>query len=102
MALRALIFDVDGTLADTERDGQRVAFNRVLAEAGLEWHGDTGLYSELRAVAGGQERIRHYLEIRRPYFRTSGCARPIARLHAVKTRHCVELLTQGATHRFRP
>ena len=35
--LQALIFDVDGTLADTERDGHRVAFNAAFAEAGLDW-----------------------------------------------------------------
>ncbi|NNJ64942.1 MAG: HAD family hydrolase, partial [Xanthomonadales bacterium] len=35
--LRGLLFDVDGTLADTERDGHRVAFNRAFARAGLEW-----------------------------------------------------------------
>ena len=35
--LKALLFDVDGTLADTERDGHRVAFNRAFAEAGLDW-----------------------------------------------------------------
>ena len=37
---KALIFDVDGTLADTERDGHRVAFNRAFEEAGLDWHWD--------------------------------------------------------------
>jgi phosphoglycolate phosphatase-like HAD superfamily hydrolase len=36
--LQALIFDVDGTLAETERDGHRVAFNRAFAKAGLDWH----------------------------------------------------------------
>ena len=49
----ALIFDVDGTLADTERDGHRVAFNLAFAEHGLGWHGDEALYGELLAVTGG-------------------------------------------------
>ncbi|MBL8479048.1 MAG: HAD family hydrolase, partial [Sterolibacteriaceae bacterium] len=40
MALRALIFDVDGTLANTERDGHRPAFNAAFAEVGLPWHWD--------------------------------------------------------------
>ena len=35
--IKALIFDVDGTLADTERDGHRVAFNRAFKDAGLDW-----------------------------------------------------------------
>ena len=42
--LKALLFDVDGTLADTERDGHRVAFNRAFAENGLDWHWDESLY----------------------------------------------------------
>ena len=45
MALRALIFDVDGTLANTERDGHRPAFNAAFAELGLPWHWDVDLFS---------------------------------------------------------
>ena len=62
MTLKALIFDVDGTLADTERDGHRLAFNRAFAEAGLDWEWDVGLYGELLAVTGGKERMHHYVE----------------------------------------
>jgi phosphoglycolate phosphatase-like HAD superfamily hydrolase len=64
--LRALIFDVDGTLADTERDGHRVAFNRAFAEVGLDWEWSVSLYGELLAIAGGKERIpglTHFNEI---------------------------------------
>ena len=43
MSLKALIFDVDGTLADTERDGHRPAFNQAVAELGLDWHWDDTL-----------------------------------------------------------
>jgi phosphoglycolate phosphatase-like HAD superfamily hydrolase len=59
--LRALIFDVDGTLADTERDGHRVAFNRAFARSGLNWDWSVELYGELLAIAGGKERIRFYI-----------------------------------------
>ena len=52
--LKALLFDVDGTLADTERDGHRVAFNRAFAEAGLDWDWSVDLYGELLAVTGGE------------------------------------------------
>lgn len=60
MTLRALIFDVDGTLANTERDGHRPAFNAAFREAGLDWHWDEAFYGTLLNVTGGLERIRHY------------------------------------------
>ena len=66
--LQALIFDVDGTLADTERDGHRAAFNAAFAEAGLAWHWDVALYGELLAVTGGKERMRFYCGTPRPGF----------------------------------
>ena len=60
--LQALIFDVDGTLAETERDGHRVAFNHAFAEIGVDWRWSIDLYGELLAIAGGQERLKYYLE----------------------------------------
>ena len=51
--IQALIFDVDGTLADTERDGHRVAFNQSFKEAGLDWYWDIALYGELLSITGG-------------------------------------------------
>ncbi|MDP2155741.1 MAG: HAD family hydrolase, partial [Sulfuricella sp.] len=53
--LEAVIFDVDGTLADTERDGHRVAFNTAFRESGLDWHWDEALYGELLGIGGGKE-----------------------------------------------
>ena len=60
-ALRALIFDVDGTLAETERDGHRVAFNRAFAALGLPWQWDDATYGALLRVAGGYERLLSFL-----------------------------------------
>jgi HAD superfamily hydrolase (TIGR01509 family) len=96
MALQALVFDVDGTLADTERDGHRPAFNAAFAEAGLAWHWCVEEYRELLAVTGGKERIRHFCEQHDPAF----LARPdadetIAALHADKTRRYVAYAAAG-------
>ncbi len=57
--LRALIWDVDGTLAETERDGHRVAFNRAFEDAGLSWRWDVETYGRLLRIAGGRERLLH-------------------------------------------
>lgn len=95
--LAALIFDVDGTLADTERDGHRVAFNRAFAEAGLDWHWDVARYGALLSVTGGKERIRKFLSEDWPaLLREPDIDARIRALHAAKTRHYVALLETGA------
>ena len=60
--MRALIFDCDGVLVDTERDGHRIAFNQAFARFGLGIVWTVELYGELLAVAGGKERMHHYFE----------------------------------------
>jgi HAD superfamily hydrolase (TIGR01509 family) len=60
--LSALLWDVDGTLAETEFDGHRVAFNRSFAAAGLPWRWDRPTYRRLLAVSGGRERIASFLQ----------------------------------------
>jgi HAD superfamily hydrolase (TIGR01509 family) len=94
--LEALIFDVDGTLADTERDGHRVAFNKAFAEAGLDWDWSVALYGELLAVTGGKERMRFFLERHDPkMLEEAGIAERIAELHRRKTHYYLELLRAG-------
>ena len=96
MTFQAMIFDVDGTLADTERDGHRLAFNAAFAEAELDWMWDIRLYGELLAVTGGKERIRFYVERYHPEL--AGHAdfdRLVKALHAAKTAHYVRLVTEG-------
>lgn len=94
--LKALLFDVDGTLADTERDGHRIAFNRAFAEAGLDWEWSEELYGKLLAVTGGKERIRYYLDnFNSAFARPAELGEFIAGLHQAKTRHYVQMLAEG-------
>lgn len=95
MTLKAVIFDVDGTLADTE-DAHRQAFNAAFREAGLPWAWDVGLYVELLAVAGGKERIRHYCRcVDSERLRAPDADSFIARLHERKTRLYKRRVEQG-------
>lgn len=61
--LKALIWDVDGTLAETERDGHRVAFNQAFAACGLTWQWNEAYYGELLRVTGGRERVLHHMAL---------------------------------------
>ena len=95
--LKALIFDVDGTLADNERDGHRVAFNLAFREAGLDWEWDVPTYDILLEVFGGKERIRHFIERYKPGFdEPANLDEWIRKLHVRKTHHYTELLETGA------
>lgn len=85
--LNALIFDVDGTLADTEM-AHLAAFNQAFAQVGLDWQWDVPLYTRLLEVSGGKERIRAYWESRGdlPRELQSGAVdQTIARIHELKT-----------------
>lgn len=95
--IKAILFDQDGVLIDTERDGHRVAFNQAFQEFGypVEWGIDE--YHELLQVPGGKERMKHYLH-------TKGFGvqvRPeeeeefILKLHKRKTTIFIELLESG-------
>ncbi|TAJ79243.1 MAG: HAD family hydrolase [Gallionellaceae bacterium] len=95
MTIKAIIFDVDGTLADTE-DGHRQSFNKAFAENGLDWSWDVALYDKLLKVTGGKERIKYFVESFLP-----GFAQPadyegfVKNLHAVKTGHYTAMLRDG-------
>jgi len=95
--LKALIFDVDGTLSDTERDGHRVAFNRAFEEYGMDWHWSVDTYGKLLAVTGGKERMKFYVEKFLDKDKVpENIEAKIPELHQAKTRHYTELLSTGA------
>ena len=95
--LQCLIFDVDGTLANTERDGHRVAFNLAFEEVGLDWHWSVDFYGKLLVVSGGKERLKYFLRQYLPEFKPDGELNDfVAHLHKLKTKHYLELLRSGA------
>ena len=95
--LKGLIFDVDGTLADNEQDGHRVAFNLAFADAGLDWLWDEQTYDRLLQVFGGKERIRYYIDdFLEDFDLPADLDAFIRRIHRRKTERYVELLQTGA------
>ncbi|MBC8122279.1 MAG: HAD-IA family hydrolase [Gemmatimonadaceae bacterium] len=99
--LQALIFDVDGTLADTERHGHRVAFNLAFQEAGLPVHLDELEYQQLLVIGGGRERLLYYFAQHPALVEAEHAASLAAELHQRKTRIYTELVRGGAIP-FRP
>ena len=91
--LGAVIFDVDGTLVDSERDGHRVAFNRAFAEFDLPYRWDDETYGRLLAVTGGRRRLDGYLADQG----VDAAERDglVPRLHARKTELFVALIAAG-------
>jgi phosphoglycolate phosphatase-like HAD superfamily hydrolase len=57
--IKSILWDVDGTLAETERDGHLLAFNQAFEALGIPWRWSEQRYGELLAVAGGRERLMH-------------------------------------------
>lgn len=84
--LRALIFDFDGTLAETERDGHRRAYNAAFEDLELPWRWDVSTYGALLATAGGRERLRDYIGRERPDLGAAEVDALAAEIHAAKRR----------------
>jgi HAD superfamily hydrolase (TIGR01509 family) len=100
MQLKALIWDVDGTLAETERDGHRIAFNRAFEALGLPQRWSEARYGELLHVTGGRERLLHDMAQRGDV--PAGEREPLAaELHRLKNAHYAELMA-GRTLTLRP
>jgi len=95
--IKAIVFDQDGVIIDTERDGHRVSFNKTFKEFGFDFEWGVEKYHELLQIAGGKERMKHYLQ-------TDGFGKPvkpqevddlIARMHKRKTAMFVEMIEAG-------
>ena len=94
--VKAIIFDCDGVLVDTERDGHRVAFNRAFKALGIDADWSVALYAELLLVAGGKERMRAYFDrFGWPEGRSDSRDDMILALHKKKTQIFVDLIAGG-------
>ena len=89
--LKALIFDVDGTLANTE-EAHRQAFNYSFKQAGFIWNCDVELYTQLLKVTGGKERIRHYVET---VLKQEIAQDTVVALHLAKNKRYQEMVTDN-------
>jgi len=95
MTTKAIIFDVDGTLADTE-DGHRQSFNKAFADNGLNWHWDDALYNKLLKVTGGKERIKYFVsDFLKDFDPPADFEGFVKNLHAIKTAHYTTMLGEG-------
>lgn len=96
----ALLFDCDGVLVDTERDGHRVSFNQAFKEKRLDLEWDVDLYGELLKIGGGKERMTHHFEGRGwPAAAPGGVDERrefVAGLHKLKTALFMDLVETGA------
>jgi HAD superfamily hydrolase (TIGR01509 family) len=95
MQLKALIFDVDGTLADTE-EAHRLAFNEGFRQCGLDWDWSRPTYAHLLLTTGGKERIAAYIEtLDVSASERADLGRRIDALHAAKTEHYMRTVLGG-------
>jgi HAD superfamily hydrolase (TIGR01509 family) len=94
--LKALIFDVDGTLAETERDGHLPAFNAAFVDHALPWVWDAELYERLLNITGGKERIRHYAEmLASDLLARADFDQRVRAVHQSKTAHYISRVERG-------
>jgi HAD superfamily hydrolase (TIGR01509 family) len=93
---KAIFWDVDGTLAETERDGHLVAFNQAFEALDLPWRWSEERYGELLAVAGGCERLVHDMQAQKRAPVDPSQRRALAeRVHQVKNEFYARIVAGG-------
>jgi len=95
--IKALFFDQDGVIIDTEKDGHRVAFNETFKKFGYEFQWDVEKYHELLQISGGKERMRHYFQAEGLFSNLNKDEEDqlIADLHKAKTEIFINLIESG-------
>ena len=94
--LKALLWDVDGTLAETERDGHLVAFNQAFESSGLTWRWSSEEYGDLLRITGGRERILYDMARHQRGPALAGERESLARqVHALKNRLYAQIVERG-------
>jgi len=96
-SLEAILFDCDGVLADTERDGHRLAFNIAFKDSGIDEEWSEERYGKLLEVGGGKERMTaHWNEVGWPdEIPEAGRSDKIMGLHLQKTDVFMQLIDEG-------
>jgi HAD superfamily hydrolase (TIGR01509 family) len=96
--IKAIFFDQDGVIIDTERDGHRVSFNETFQEFGFDVDWDVEYYHELLQVGGGKERMKHHLHTRGfgKEVKPEDEDELIKEMHKRKTTRFIELIESGA------
>ena len=97
MTIKAIFFDQDGVIIDTERDGHRVAFNETFKHYGYDFEWGVDYYHELLQVAGGKERMKHHLHTKGfgVEVKPEDEDQLIKDMHKYKTQTFVELIQSG-------
>ncbi len=95
--LKAIFFDMDGTIVDTEKDGHRVAFNEAFKRAGIKAFWNVEQYHSLLQIAGGKERMNFYFQNDGKEYLPAGLSIDdfVQQLHLLKTEVFISLIENG-------
>jgi len=95
--LKAIFFDMDGTIVDTEKDGHRVAFNEAFSRSGIQAEWSVEEYHQLLQIAGGKERMKYYFQNKgqKSISQEKSLDELVQQLHLLKTEIFVSLIETG-------